>query len=449
MRILFTISNGDFGGKHRYMHQVMRAFADEGHAVSALVMNDDGIFLEQLAADKTIKTITANGSTRQGVLASLHTHGPFDIICTSGRTDSAVLKGAIEGLERRPLIIAFRHSAFPLDAAAYAFYEDSDLIVATSRQVAETEFSDLKNHRIMVLESGVDPGLKDAVTILGESAARKTLGIPTDAFVFLFAGRFDWTKGLDRAIKALADLSIPSTEACLVLVGHGPLRTELSQLAEEYGVSQQVHFRDLVLDIQPYLAAADCAVLPSVAGETGPLFLKEAMAAGLPVITSDIGGIPDFVRDGFDGFLIDKTRSLAESMIALIDDTALAETLGRNGQRGIIANHSWKQRLDGFLDSIENLYCRLRPTDAAAEYIWAHDVRMREENHGGFVFSPRTSELAEFDKPTYSALTQARSSDSLVGLPRALGDVKESEQLLSLLQHMKAVERRPAYEPSS
>ena len=113
-------------------------------------------------------------------------------------------------------------------------------------------------------------------------------------------------KGIDVAVKALAQLP---EDVVLWVVGDGPEQGNLQALAQDLGLGQRVRFLGPRRNVEPFLQAADCALCPSVWAEAAGLVNLEALACGLPVVASRIGGIPEFIEDGRTWFPVHSRRS--------------------------------------------------------------------------------------------------------------------------------------------
>ncbi len=121
-----------------------------------------------------------------------------------------------------------------------------------------------------------------------------------------------------------------------LIIGGGRREAEMRQLAQELGLAGRVHFLGQRPDIPDLLGALDIFVLPSHS-EGVSLALLEAMAAGLPVIATAVGGLPEVVTDGVNGLLIppQDPEALAQALARLLDDPALAKKLGENARRHV------------------------------------------------------------------------------------------------------------------
>jgi glycosyltransferase involved in cell wall biosynthesis len=156
----------------------------------------------------------------------------------------------------------------------------------------------------------------------------------------VIAGRLAAEKGIDVAIRAVGHLS---EGVHLDIAGDGPARRDLEALAAAeapgrvtfHGRLPKEHLFDL-------LRASSVAVVPSTWLENQPMAVLEALAAGLPVIGSDLGGLPELIDEGVDGFLVrpGDDKALAAAIDDVIRDAPRAFTMGQNGRRKIEADFS-------------------------------------------------------------------------------------------------------------
>jgi len=151
----------------------------------------------------------------------------------------------------------------------------------------------------------------------------------------LFVGRLDPRKGFRYAVEAFRRVHREFDDAVLVVAGDGPERAALMQLPEE--VRRRVSMLGVVqyADLPRYHAAADVFLAPNTGGESFGVVLAEAMAAGLPVVASDIPGYREVVRNGEEGLLVPPRdpEALAGAISRLLTDQALARRLGDAGSR--------------------------------------------------------------------------------------------------------------------
>jgi glycosyltransferase involved in cell wall biosynthesis len=141
-------------------------------------------------------------------------------------------------------------------------------------------------------------------------------------------------KGVATFLKAAARVSKASPEARFLVVGGGPLREELLGLAGRLGMEDRVRFLGYRTDARALIGLLDVLVVPSLT-EGSPLIVLEAMAAGVPVVASTVGGIPDQARHGEEGLLVPPgdPEALAGAMGELLRDPSRARLLGAAGRR--------------------------------------------------------------------------------------------------------------------
>lgn len=163
-------------------------------------------------------------------------------------------------------------------------------------------------------------------------ATRLRYGMDDDGVLVASAGRLTAEKGHHLAVEAMA--KIADREVCrkfaLVIAGDGPERNALETAIRNSGLEQRVMLTGFVDDMPGLLAAADLFVLPSHYEGFG-LAAVEAMAAGLPVIASRVGGIPEIITDGVDGFLFERGNvgELAQHLSLLAADRIRRQDIGQ------------------------------------------------------------------------------------------------------------------------
>lgn len=192
------------------------------------------------------------------------------------------------------------------------------------RQLA-LKFKVARPQRLVVIHNGLDP-----LPFQQAAAARVAFpGETSQELSVIFVGRLASPKDFETLLAAFEQISIGN----LILVGDGPLRSRIERFVEERGLSSRVVLLGERTDIPECLAASDVFVLPS-RWEGLPLTIIEAMMAGLPVVASRVGGVPELVENGVTGFLVPfgDAAALAKTIQKLLDDKELRLRLGRAGR---------------------------------------------------------------------------------------------------------------------
>jgi glycosyltransferase involved in cell wall biosynthesis len=191
---------------------------------------------------------------------------------------------------------------------------------------------------------------------------RCELGVPLEAPVVGVVARLAWKKGIRHLLEAAPGLVGTLPELRIIIVGDGPLRSDLEALASSLGIRQHVMFLGSRQDTLELLSTFDVFVLPSdIEGMSNALL--EAMAAGRPVVATDVGGNPEVVVDGETGFLVppgDGER-MAAAIVKLLESPDMAEEMGAAGRRRVTEQY----RVEIMVRRIENLYDSLLKRKAA------------------------------------------------------------------------------------
>jgi glycosyltransferase involved in cell wall biosynthesis len=182
---------------------------------------------------------------------------------------------------------------------------------------------------------------------------RRVMGIRDDRFVVGWIGRMTAVKRTDVVLRAFRRLRDEGVDAVLCMVGDGPDRRSVEDLAGELGVMRDCLFPGYQEDVAPFFAAFDVFVLPS-GNEGTPVTAIEALAGGCPVVATRVGGVPDVVTDGEDGFLVEPgdVEGLAERLALLANDPALRAAMGGAGRDRMRSRYA----VDRLIDDIDRLY---------------------------------------------------------------------------------------------
>jgi len=199
--------------------------------------------------------------------------------------------------------------------------------------------------KVRVARNGID--VDRFIQPVDKNSLRATLGLPCDSPIIGTIGRLDEIKCQDLLINAFADLRLKVNDAHLLLVGDGPRMQDLRRLAATLALDGSVHFAGYQAQTQHYLQAMDVFALTS-RSEGMPLVVLEAWAAGLPVVASRVGGLPEMIQHGQNGLLFDTGNqpALLAAFDRLLADKELARKMGHAGQRQVLEN-SHRRKMAG------------------------------------------------------------------------------------------------------
>jgi glycosyltransferase involved in cell wall biosynthesis len=225
-------------------------------------------------------------------------------------------------------------------------------VVAVSERVRKQlkEYHHVPDERIVTIPNGINLARFVPSNANSRAEARLSLGISQDVPLLLFVGNQYRLKGLEFAIRALAEMK---TRAVLLVVG-SDTATPFKRLAEKLGVSERVIFAGARRDLPGIYPAADALVLPTLY-ETFALVCLEAMASGLPVLASPVGGIEDYLRDGENGFYIKRDpKDIAVKLDRVLNDSTLHARI-REGGLATAGNHAWEKIAKQYLNLFDEL----------------------------------------------------------------------------------------------
>jgi glycosyltransferase involved in cell wall biosynthesis len=316
VKVLHVQRIGGIGGSERHLLTLLPALAERGLDVSFLGLDDPSrapdpfyeslsVPFERLSAPRDIDARLALRVGRAVRRADLvHTH---------------LVHADVYGAFGARRLVSTKHNDDPFRAGPFRFVERA-LTVRASRVIAITHALaqfllrrvGLRGGKIEVIHYGLD----ELPQAWGENAPDD---IPEQARVLLAVCRLEPQKGVDVAIRALPRIRERHPAAHLVVLGDGPRRAELAELARALGVP--VHLPGRVPDVAAWLRRADILVHPA-RWEGFGLALLEAMLAGLPIVATKVSSIPEIVVHGKTGLLVraDDPAALADAVNRTLDD---------------------------------------------------------------------------------------------------------------------------------
>ena len=232
----------------------------------------------------------------------------------------------------------------------------SEKIITVSEHARSTFSSSFPSlaGRIVTVLNGIDlDPFKELQPVEG---CRKWFGFPLKSPLIGTVGRLVPIKNHRLLIDAFLNVKKAYPNAHLAILGQGPLEPSLRSYAASRGIAESLSILPATLDVYKFLSALDIFVLPSKS-EGLPLTLLEAMASALPVVASSVGGIPEVIEDGEDGYLFASGSSseITEKIVRIIEDPESAASMGIRGREKIFRNFGEKQ----FIDQIEAIYLEI------------------------------------------------------------------------------------------
>lgn len=344
VRVLLITHDLNIGGLQRVVVDLARNLDPARYKPSVCALREGGAFERELQAAGIPVCIflTKPGQVdyftfwkirqliRQVKPDIVHTHNtqPF-------------IEGALAAvLGGRPALVHTDHGRQFPDKRRYMLMEwfaskvaSAVISVSDENKAGLVQYEHIAASLIQVVSNGIDEK-KYAIRI---DADRKRLSLgcgPMARPILGWCGRMVPEKGLPVLIKALPQLVGKFPRLLVLLAGDGPMRQELEAIAASEGISAHINFLGARTDVAEILQAMDLFVLPSLR-EGLPLVILEAMAAGIPVVATDVGGNRQAVVDGQTGFLVpsDNPDALAAAISQLLQDEAMHRRFSEEARR--------------------------------------------------------------------------------------------------------------------
>ena len=334
MKILHTESSCGWGGQEIRILDEAQGMIAAGHSLQIVCSAQSVIYREAQRRGVSVAALPIEAKTLRGLWAVwqwLREH-PVDVVNTHSSTDAWLVALARLFLPRKPAVVRTRHVSAPIKptwATRWLYRKGCDFVVTTGEKLREhvLERTGLTADKVKSVPTGVDtarfcPGDK--------TAARQQCGLPPDKMIIGIVATLRSWKGHTYLVEAVARLQ--REDVLLLIVGDGPNLPNIEAAIAKHQLHQQVIFAGQQADVVPWLRAMDIFVLPSYANEGVPQGLMQAMACGLPVVSTPVGSITELVADGRNGLLVPERDAVAlsERLARLLSDVGERDNLGEN-----------------------------------------------------------------------------------------------------------------------
>jgi glycosyltransferase involved in cell wall biosynthesis len=359
MKILYGITKSNFGGAQRYVYELAREATRQGHDV-AVLCGGDGPLVQKLKAEN-IKVITLCNLQRDislvkeiksfvEIIKVLNREKPYIFHINSSKMGAmGTLAGKITGVKK--VIFTAHGWAFnePRPKWQKIILRTSYWIVIllsriticvsekTKKNVSGWPF--IQNKLVLIRNGLVE------FDLLPRKEAREKLvpNISSDTLLVASTSELHKIKGLDVLLTAWSKF-VKMRDAKLVLISDGDERVNLENMANNIGIYDSIIFKGYLDNARAYLSGPDIFVMPS-RSEALPYAPLEAGFAGLPVIATSVGGIPEIIESGINGILVppEDAEVIFSSLVLLSEDEALRKRLGTNLKASIQENFTFEK----------------------------------------------------------------------------------------------------------
>lgn len=349
MRILHTESSVGWGGQEIRVLDESAGLISRGHAVAIAAPEEAQITLAARTRNIPVFPVpifNRNLRALRGLRAVIANYSP-DVIVTHSSTDSWVTAIATRFGRSTP-VVRVRHLGAAVRSnftSRFIYGKVPALVVSTGSAVREMLIANVKldPSRVVSVPSGTDT---EKFSPRDRDAARRGGPFAASDRVAGIVATLRRGKGVPILLAAATRPELHDLK--LLIVGDGFQLEPLKKEAAELGLSSRVHFTGRQDDVTRWLNMMDVFVLPSIVDEGVPQALSQAMASGLPVITTASGAITEIVRDGDTGLFVPRAdpAALAAAIKRVLDDGVLAKRLGSAARAHIDAGYTRKKMLD-------------------------------------------------------------------------------------------------------
>jgi L-malate glycosyltransferase len=351
--IVLMLTSFDVGGTERQMVDLVRRLDPLRFRVHLACFHKRGRLLDDVPDTIPIREFRVRGFANPSAIGRMFAFSNWcraigaslvhtcDLYANIFGLPAAMLAGVPVRIANRREILTGDKSRAQLAGQRWAYRTAHAVVANSSAARAQLEVEGVRRHRLRLIPNGLD-------------LARFTPRPPSAAIRrVVTVANLRAEKGHDTILAAVPAVLAKHPDATFTFAGDGPRRDALETLARALGVSGRVRFLGECDDVAPVLGASDLFVLPS-RSEAFPNAVIEAMAAGLPVVASNVGGIPEVVRHGENGLLVppDDHHALTEAVLGLMDRRDEAVALGAAARRDVARDYT----IDRMVERFEDLY---------------------------------------------------------------------------------------------
>jgi glycosyltransferase involved in cell wall biosynthesis len=348
IRLLLVADSLEVGGAERHVVNLASALARQGHMVTlacsvegelAPLAEQAGVFVRPLLRHSVKRRLSLKYAGR---LAGLVRQGQFDLVHSHMYASAFASAYATLGTDT-PLVItehsqADWRSRYARQCSRWIYFRAKH-IIAVAREIQRRliEQDGVPSDRVSVIRNALSqdtelyastqPGLPAALR------SRPLVGV---------AARLQIEKGVVYFLDAAAHILKFLPQVHFLVIGDGPLSGELQTYARQLGMQERMHFLGFRIDARAIVGLLDILVVPSLSEGT-PLVTLEAMTAGVPVVASAVGGIPEQIRHHCEGLLVPPRDSaaLGEVMLQLLQNPPWMQQLGEAGRQRALSEFNF------------------------------------------------------------------------------------------------------------
>ncbi len=290
----------------------------------------------------------------------LQQHRPAILQVNSSR-DSWIGSIAARLVRPRPKVLRIRHISAPLNrnlTTRLLYRRLFDMVVVTGGEKTKRELIErdgLAADRVAAFPIGLDVEYFRPASPARD--LRQELSLPKGHLLVGLISYLRTYKGHEYFIEAARTIAAKRDDVTFIIVGEGPEEQPIRRLIERLGLAARIRMLGFREDLLNVFRSLDVFAIPSVEGDTIPQVLMQALAIGIPVVSTTVGSIPDVVIEGETGFVVPPrdAGALADRIVTLLDDAGLRVRMGTKGRSLVESAYS----IGKMLDRMETVYQNL------------------------------------------------------------------------------------------
>ncbi len=375
LRTAFVITSMPVGGAETLLVNLISGLDRERISPELVCLKELGPLGEVLACKIPTRHSMIHSKRDLTILYRLAQHfrrREIDAVITVGAGDKMFWGRLAAKCAGVPVICSALHSTGWPDGVGrmnrmLTGFTDSFIAVAESHGQFLIDFERFPASKVTIIRNGLDaprfvpnPTVRDAV--------RLELGIDVNVPLVGIVAALRPEKNHELFLEIASRTRNVLPEAHFVIIGEGPERTRIEAIIEDRQLESTVHLLGNRNDTPRLLAALDTFLLTSH-NEANPVSILEALACGVPVVSTNVGSIAETVQNGITGYTVEagNAEQATQRVLQLLADTEQAETLGRHGRELVQRTGSLEAMVDGYQELIESIYAKKRlPIDRNA-----------------------------------------------------------------------------------
>lgn len=342
LHVLELLGNAIVGGMETFVTRLVGALPQDAFRVTALCPFEGHVSdaLRDAGADVVIAPVRDDPAWLTVQLATAIVHDEAVDVLHAHLANAHVLGALVSALTERPCLATIHGRTVPmLDFEAHRLTDAMHVSVVCRAAYSHARAIGVARDRLHLIPNGVPAPDASA----DSTALATSLGLAADVPLVGYVGRLSPEKGPELFVRMAWQLAAKHPRAAFVIIGDGPMRERLREDVRVLGIGDRVHFAGERRDVLALLPSLTVVVVPSRT-EGMPLALMEAMAAGLPVVATSVGGIPELIQHLQTGLLVGAgdPGQLAVAVDGLLDDLPWAAAIGARARQRAVA--LWPQR---------------------------------------------------------------------------------------------------------